>query len=51
MDFIIDLPESNKYNTLYIVVNHNLIKAIVFILYIKTIDTINITKLYYNNVY
>ena len=40
IDFINDLPESNRYNTLYIVVDHNLTKAIVFILYTKIINTI-----------
>ena len=41
IDFITDLPELNGYNALYIVVDHNLTKAIVFILYIKTIDVIS----------
>ena len=51
MDFITDLPESNEYNVLYIVVDHNLTKTIVFILCTKTIDTIGIAKLYYDNLY
>ena len=51
IDFITDLPELNRYNALYVVVDHNLIKAIVFILYIKIIDTIGTIKLYHNNVY
>ena len=51
IDFITDLPESNGYNILYIVVDHNLTKAIVLILYIKTIDAIRIARLYYDNVY
>ena len=51
IDFIIDLPESNRYNTLYIVVDHNLTKAIVFISYTKTINTIEIVRLYHDNVY
>ena len=51
MDFITDLPESNRYNALYVVVNHDLIKAIVLILYTKTIDAIGIVKLYHDNVY
>ena len=48
IDFITDLPESNRYNILYVVVDYNLTKIIVFILYIKTI---RIVRLYYNNVY
>ena len=51
MDFIANLPESNRYNALYIVVNHDLTKAIVLILYTKIINTIDTTKLYHNNVY
>ena len=51
IDFITDLLESNRYNVLYIVVDHNLTKVIVLILCIKTIDTIGIIRLYYNNVY
>ena len=51
MDFITDLLESNGYNALYIVVNHDLTKTIVLILCIKTINTIKTARLYYNNVY
>ena len=51
MDFITNLPESNRYNTLYIVVDHNLTKAIVFILCTKIIDAIRIIRLYYDNMY
>ena len=51
IDFITDLPESNGYNTLYIAVNYDLTKAIVLILCIKTIDAIDIAKLYHDNVY
>ena len=51
MDFIANLPESNRYNALYVVMNHDLTKAIVLILYTKIINTIDTTKLYYNNVY
>ena len=51
MDFITDLLELNRYNALYIVVDHDLTKAIVFILCTKIIDAIRITKLYYDNVY
>ena len=51
MDFITNLPESNRYNALYVVVNHDLTKTIVLILYIKTIDVIGIVKPYHNNIY
>ena len=51
IDFITDLPESNRYNALYIVVDHDLTKAIVLILYIKTINAIGIVRLYHNNIY
>ena len=51
IDFITDLLESNRYNVLYIVVDHDLIKAIIFILCTKIINTIKIAKLYHNNIY
>ena len=51
IDFITDLLESNEYNALYIVVDHNLTKAIVLILYTKTINVIRTARLYHNNVY
>ena len=51
IDFITDLPKSNGYNALYIIVDYNLTKAIDLILCIKTINIIGIVRLYYNNVY
>ena len=51
MDFITNLPESNRYNALYIVIDHDLTKAIVFISCTKIINVIRTAKLYYNNVY
>ena len=51
IDFITNLLESNRYNTLYIVVDHDLTKTIVLIPYIKIIDIIGTVRLYYNNVY
>ena len=51
IDFITNLPESNRYNALYIIMNYDLTKTIVLILYIKTIDMIEIARLYYDNVY
>ena len=51
IDFITDLPKLNRYNTLYIVVDHDLTKAIVLIPYTKTIDAIGTVRLYHDNVY
>ena len=51
IDFITDLPKSNRYNVLYIVVDHNLTKAIVLIPCTKTIDAIGTIRLYHDNVY
>ena len=51
MDFITDLPESNGYNALYVVVDHDLTKAIVLIPCTKTIDAIGTARLYHDNVY
>ena len=51
MDFITDLPELNRYNALYIAVDHNLTKAIVLISCTKTIDIIGTARLYHDNVY
>ena len=51
MDFITDLPESNGYNALYIVMDHDLTKAIVLIPCTKTIDAIGTARLYHDNVY
>ena len=51
MDFITNLPESNRYNVLYVVVDHDLTKTIVLIPCTKTIDAIGTAKLYHDNVY
>ena len=51
MDFITDLSESNRYNALYVAVDHDLIKAIVLIPCTKIIDAISTTKLYHDNIY
>ena len=40
IDFITNLLESNRYNILYIVVDYDLTKVIVFILYTKIINAI-----------
>ena len=44
IDFITDLSESNGYNVLYVVVDYDLIKAIILILCTKTIDAIGIAS-------
>ena len=51
MNFITDLLESNGYNALYVVVDHDLTKTIVLISCTKTIDVIGTVKLYHDNVY
>ena len=51
MDFITDLSESNGYNTLYVVVDYDLTKAIVLISCIKIINTIGIARFYHDNIY
>ena len=51
IDFITDLLKSNRYNALYIVVDHDLTKAIVLILCTKTINTIRTARLYHDNIY
>ena len=51
IDFITKLPESNGYNALYVVVDHDLTKAIVLILCTKTINVIGTVRLYHDNIY
>ena len=51
IDFITDLLESNGYNALYVVVDHNLTKVIVLIPCTKTIDAIGTARFYHDNVY
>ena len=51
MNFITNLPESNGYNALYVVVDHDLTKAIVLIPCTKIIDAIGTARLYHDNVY
>ena len=51
MDFITNLPELNGYNALYIVVDHDLTKAIVLISCTKTINAIRTARFYYDNIY
>ena len=51
INFITDLPKLNGYNALYVVIDYDLTKAIVFILCIKTIDAIKTARLYHNDIY
>ena len=51
MDFITDLPISQGFDSLMVVVDHDLTKAIVLIPCTKTIDAIGTARLYHDNVY
>ncbi|KAI5116595.1 hypothetical protein M0805_006927 [Coniferiporia weirii] len=51
MDFITDLPLSNNYDSIMVVVDHDSSKGIVLIPCTKTLDAISTAKLYHNNVY
>ena len=51
MDFITDLPTSNGYDSLFVVVDHDLTKGIVLMPCTKTIDAAGTAKLYHENVY
>ena len=50
-DFITDLPESDGYDSLMVVVDHGLIKGVILIPCNKTIDALGASTLYLNNVY
>jgi len=50
MDFIIDLPPSNVYNSILVVVDY-LTKTTHFILYTKIIINEGTTKLFFNHVF
>jgi hypothetical protein len=51
MDFITDLPESNGYMALFVVVDHDLSKGIILMPCNKDIDTFGTAKLYHDHVY
>ena len=51
MDFITDLPPSNGYDSLMVVVDHDLSKGIILIPCTKNIDTLGTTKAYHQHVY
>lgn len=48
---ITDLPESNGYNAIYVVVDHGCSKGAIFIPCKKEIDTIGNAQLYFDNVF
>ena len=51
MDFITDLPESDGYTALYVVVDHNLSKGIVLIPCTKEETALSTAGLYHDHVY
>lgn len=51
MDFIMDLPESNGYTALYVVVDHNLSKGIILIPCTKEETSMTTAQLYHDHVY
>ncbi|THH08105.1 hypothetical protein EW145_g2929 [Phellinidium pouzarii] len=51
MDFITDLPESQGFDSLFVIVDHILSKGIVLIPYNKTVDAVQMATLYFDNVY
>ena len=51
MDFITDLPESPTYDSIMVVVDHDVSKGIILIPCRKTIDAFETAKLYLDQVY
>ena len=51
MDFITDLPISNSFDSIFIMVNQGLLKGVILCPCNKTINTKETTKLYINNVF
>ncbi|KAI5115521.1 hypothetical protein M0805_004682 [Coniferiporia weirii] len=51
MDFITDLPLSNHYDSIMVVVDHDSSKGIILIPCTKTLDALGTAKLYHDNVY
>ena len=50
-DFITDLPESDGYDALMVVVDHGLMKGVIFIPCRKTVDALGAATLYLDYVY
>ncbi|KAI5115482.1 hypothetical protein M0805_008817 [Coniferiporia weirii] len=51
MDFITDLPLSNHYDSIMVVVDHDSSKGIILIPCTKTLDALGMAKLYHDYVY
>ena len=51
MDFITDLPESDGFDSIFVVVDHGLTKGVIFTPCNKTIDALGTADLYLNHVY
>ncbi|KAI5116002.1 hypothetical protein M0805_003345 [Coniferiporia weirii] len=51
MDFITDLPHSNNYDSIMVIVNHDSSKGIVLIPCTKNLDALSTAKLYHDNMY
>ncbi|KAI5115898.1 hypothetical protein M0805_006874 [Coniferiporia weirii] len=51
MDFITDLPLSNHYDSIMVIVDHDSSKGIILIPCTKTLDALGTAKLYHDNVY
>ncbi|KAI5121006.1 hypothetical protein M0805_005952 [Coniferiporia weirii] len=51
MDFITDLPPSNNYDSIMVVIDHDSSKGIILIPCTKTIDALSTAKLYHDNIY
>lgn len=50
-DFITDLPSSNGFNSIMVMVDHDLMKGVIFTLCLKTIDAIGTVKILHTEVY
>src|SRR5882757_487858 len=51
MDFITDLPKSQGFDSIMVMVDHGLTKGVIFIPCNKTVDALGMADLYINNVY
>src|SRR6266850_2380340 len=51
MDFITDLPPSNRFNSIMVMVDHGLMKGVIFSPCNKMINAIDTTTLIINNIY
>lgn len=51
MDFITDLPQSNTFDSIMVVVDHDASKGLILIPCNKTVDALKTAKLYHEQVY